>query len=147
MYPNWPVVWFQWCTECFNQFLNSWCKYTFSLDILSLMFWAFRDHFVNAPSQWETMLHCNVISHWLDAFTKNDPWYCTRYVILYQMCYFTGGKQTTLLNRKIFQAGWLFKLCLPVFYGFRILHNVWNTIGYKWLKLLPKFSIFIYIYT
>ena len=29
-----------------------------------------RDHFVNVPSQWETMLHCNVISHWLGAFTK-----------------------------------------------------------------------------
>ena len=30
----------------------------------------YRDHFVNAPSQWEMTLHCNVISHWLDAFTK-----------------------------------------------------------------------------
>ena len=28
------------------------------------------DHFVNAPSQWETMLQCNVASHWLGAFTK-----------------------------------------------------------------------------
>ena len=26
-----------------------------------------RDHFVYAPSQWETTLHCNVISHWLGA--------------------------------------------------------------------------------
>ena len=29
-----------------------------------------RDHFVYAPSQWETMLHCNVVSHWLGACTK-----------------------------------------------------------------------------
>ena len=29
-----------------------------------------RDHFVNAPSQWETTLHCNVVSHWLGAFIK-----------------------------------------------------------------------------
>ena len=29
-----------------------------------------RDHFVNAPSQWETTLHCNVVSHWLGAYTK-----------------------------------------------------------------------------
>ena len=29
-----------------------------------------RDHFVYAPSQWETMLHCNVVSHWLGAYTK-----------------------------------------------------------------------------
>ena len=29
-----------------------------------------RDHFVCAPSQWEMMLQCNVISHWLDTCTK-----------------------------------------------------------------------------
>ena len=29
-----------------------------------------RDHFVHAPSQWEMTLHCNVISHWLGAYTK-----------------------------------------------------------------------------
>ena len=27
-------------------------------------------HLVNAPSQWETMLHCNIVSHWLGAYTK-----------------------------------------------------------------------------
>ena len=44
-----------------------------------------RDHFVYALRQWETMLQCNVISHWLEAFTKwslcsqaeyNIRWYC-----------------------------------------------------------------------
>ena len=29
-----------------------------------------RDHFVFAPSQWETTLHCYVVSHWLGAYTK-----------------------------------------------------------------------------
>ena len=29
-----------------------------------------RVHFVNVPSQWEATLHCNVVSHWLGAFTK-----------------------------------------------------------------------------
>ena len=29
-----------------------------------------RDHFVHAPSQWETTLHCNVVSHWLGACKK-----------------------------------------------------------------------------
>ena len=29
-----------------------------------------RDHFVYAPSQWETTLECNVVFHWLGAFTK-----------------------------------------------------------------------------
>ena len=30
----------------------------------------YRDYFVNVPSQWETTLQCNVVSHWLGAFTK-----------------------------------------------------------------------------
>ena len=30
----------------------------------------YRDHFVYAPSQWETTLLSNVISHWLGAYTK-----------------------------------------------------------------------------
>ena len=29
-----------------------------------------RDLFVHTPSHWETMLHCNVGSHWLSAYTK-----------------------------------------------------------------------------
>ena len=29
-----------------------------------------RDHFVYVPSQWETMLQCDVIFHWLGAYTK-----------------------------------------------------------------------------
>ena len=29
-----------------------------------------RGHFVYVPSQWETTLHCNVVSHWLGACTK-----------------------------------------------------------------------------
>ena len=29
-----------------------------------------RDHFAYAPSQREMALQCNVVSHWLDAFTK-----------------------------------------------------------------------------
>ena len=34
-----------------------------------------RDHFVSAPSQWETTLHCNVVSHWLGAYTKWFLWH------------------------------------------------------------------------
>ena len=29
-----------------------------------------RDHSVHAPSQWETMLHCNIVSHWLGTCTE-----------------------------------------------------------------------------
>ena len=32
--------------------------------------WFHRDHFVYAPSQWKTTLHCYLVSHWLDAYTK-----------------------------------------------------------------------------
>ena len=31
-----------------------------------------RDHFLYVPSQWETTLQCNVVSHWLGTYTK---WY------------------------------------------------------------------------
>ena len=29
-----------------------------------------RDHFVYAPSQWEVMLQCNTVSHWLGSHTE-----------------------------------------------------------------------------
>ena len=35
-----------------------------------------RDYFVYAPSQWE-MLHCNIVCHWLGAYTK---WSLLQYV-------------------------------------------------------------------
>ena len=46
-----------------------------NLDILVENIWLIcagetRDHFVNAPSQWETTLQCHIISHWLSTFTK-----------------------------------------------------------------------------
>ena len=37
----------------------------------SWLYWhIYWDHFVYAPNQCETMLHCNIVSHWLDACTK-----------------------------------------------------------------------------
>ena len=30
----------------------------------------YRDHSVYVPSQWETTLQCNVVSHWLGEYTK-----------------------------------------------------------------------------
>ena len=44
------------------------CNDTHYVDISSQC-WR-RDHFVYVPSQWETTLHCNVVSHWLGAYTK-----------------------------------------------------------------------------
>ena len=36
----------------------------------------YRNHSVYAPSQWDTALHCNAVSHWLGAYTKSlvVPW-------------------------------------------------------------------------
>ena len=34
--------------------------------------WIIRDHFVYAPSQWKTTLHCNVVFYWLGAYTKRS---------------------------------------------------------------------------
>ena len=31
-----------------------------------------RKHFVYAPSQWQTTLHCNVVCHWLGGYTKRS---------------------------------------------------------------------------
>ena len=32
-----------------------------------------RNHSLYAPSQWETTVYCNVVSHWLGAHTKPRP--------------------------------------------------------------------------
>ena len=34
------------------------------------LLWLGRDYFYECPDQWEMTLQCNVISHWLGAFTK-----------------------------------------------------------------------------
>ena len=39
-----------------------------------------RDNFLHTPSQWETMLYCNIISHWLGAYTK---WSLIRHFLIY----------------------------------------------------------------
>ena len=60
--------------------VSVWNTYTFQMNLIlrnkmtsakkyTLSRWIFRDHFVCAPSQWET-LQCNVVSHWLGAYTK-----------------------------------------------------------------------------
>ena len=43
------------------RFLNQWWNLQFT-----------RDYFVYVPNQWETMLQCNIVSHWLGAYTKRS---------------------------------------------------------------------------
>ena len=45
-----------------------------TFDILVISIYWNREHFVHAPSQWRTMLHCNIVSHWLGAYTKWSLW-------------------------------------------------------------------------
>ena len=52
----------------------------------------FRDHFVYAASQWETTLHCNVIYHWLGAYTIMD--WCDLFSNILAGCF--TGKQLLL---------------------------------------------------
>ena len=58
----------------------------------------YRDHFVYTPSQWETTLHCNVVSHWLRAFTKwslhavlwSQPKHCHHCLCVSQLIKYLG---------------------------------------------------------
>ena len=40
--------------------------------VVSVVVQSFKDHFVYAPSQWETTLQCNVVSHSLGAYTEGS---------------------------------------------------------------------------
>ena len=41
---------------------------------------------VHAPSQWETTLQCNVVSHWLGAFTKWSPCVYVYLLFIFLLC-------------------------------------------------------------
>ena len=45
----------------------SWSHIQFIATYVQLVVNILRDHFVHAPSQWETMLHCSVVSDWPSA--------------------------------------------------------------------------------
>ena len=45
-----------------------WCE--LNVPVSEEILWCYDDHFVYAPSQWETTLQCNVVSRWLGVHTK-----------------------------------------------------------------------------
>ena len=53
---------------------------TLMCSLSSFTVFRIRYHFVYVPCQWETTLHCNIISHWLGAYTK---WTLRMYVLNY----------------------------------------------------------------
>ena len=79
----WVIV--TWTLEYILQWNSSW-NTKISIQVIHLkmssvkwqLFCSSRDHFVYAPSQWQMTLHCNVVSHWLGAYTKwslfQPPW-------------------------------------------------------------------------
>ena len=47
------------------------CIYQWSYDFFALAHWfALRDHSGYGLSQWETTLHCNIVSHWLSPYPE-----------------------------------------------------------------------------
>ena len=59
------------CVRCSNELTGCDWVNSYGISLVALSF--SRGHFVNAPSQWEMTLHCNVVSHWLGVYTQNDP--------------------------------------------------------------------------
>ena len=75
-----------------------------------------RDRSVHAPSQWETMLQCNVVSHWLGAYTK----WSLRYLKLSQQ------SKKILSNRS----------------GRHSLHHIYSTSNTTWLNIvIPTYTL------
>ena len=71
----------------------------------------YRDHFVCALSQWETTLHCNVVSHWLGAYTK---WSLILYHVITYLCpNFNSGLAKPPLK---LGHGWVTSLCGVIAY-------------------------------
>ena len=79
-----------------------------------------NDHFMNALSQWEMMLHCNVISHWLSTCT-NDP--CSWQTL-----------PTKHVDRQNF-----WKLLLIFSSQYTVFHNTGHYIGFDTLKLIRTY--------
>ena len=55
-----------------------------------------RDHYVYAPNQWETTLQCNVVSHWLGAYTK---WFLL--AVHHKKCMYAHGSRALPISSSI----------------------------------------------
>ena len=76
-----------------------------------------RDHFVYAPSQWETTLQRNVVSHWLGAYTKWSLYESCKYN---KMSYFAKGSSVRLR-------------CWSLNIVFNSLHPIWRSSDGVWV--------------
>ena len=69
---SWGSVTFVWKYKFFLSWKYVWnCLCTFRPQCVNACITICRNHFVvYAPSQWETTLQCNIVSHWLGTCTK-----------------------------------------------------------------------------
>ena len=73
-FPQGMATWWQWLG------LLTWCpifkwspyKRVWRLGTPRSICECSSDHFAYAPTQWETTLHCNVVSHWLGTCTEQS---------------------------------------------------------------------------
>ena len=65
----------------------------------------YRDHFVYAPSQQETTLQCNVVSHWPDTFTKWSQ------SIFEDYWFFQTKFECSLLFSDLGRRRWSWRMC------------------------------------
>ena len=90
---------------------------------IPMVFWIFyREHFMNASSQWEITLHCYVVSHWLGAYTN---WSLIMGTCLFIHPHGAGPVHTRLNSALLHMPGicwcllviWLLKPCLFFFFN------------------------------
>ena len=72
------------CAVCLSIFLSNKNMITMQESTIKLCTYIINNQSVYAPSQWETSLHCNNVSHWLGAYLYWSPYHelkCKTYCI------------------------------------------------------------------
>ena len=90
---------------------------------------------IHAPSQWETTLHCNIISHWLGAYKKLIPaWDLATWKVKIEPVTFCGW---VVLQRKYMEYIRNHMVLGP----FLVLLSLCNkSVGYVWVYVSGFFS-------
>ena len=94
----------------------------------------FRDHFVYAPSQWETTIHCMVVSRWLGPYPKWS---------LHSGRYFTD-ETFKCIFWKIFSFQFHWSLCLGVRWTTRY---YWYRVIMIWRRTFHEVSMAVHLST
>ena len=99
----------------------------------------YRDHFMHAPSQLEMTLHCNVVFHWLVAYTKwslhpswkrSTHWSCIVTIMI------ADGLGTDRAMPCWIESFWKFNLIMNKLLNFPKLQRAWKLM--LWAALCKK---------